>query len=108
MADVLLFLPEIVCLVMALLLFFAPVCSLRYGTAWGVAVFAGIAATAASLYTWPLSGEPFFPGIYRVDFFSQFINYFYWVFSSKIMICQLWICIISFIKTHSLVKAINR
>jgi len=74
MTDVLLFLPEIVCLVMALLLFFAPVCSLRYNTAWGMAVFAGIAATAASLYTWPLAGEPFFPGIYRVDFFSQLIK----------------------------------
>jgi len=74
MADLILFLPEIVCLVMALFLFFAPVCAWRYNTAWGIAVIAGIVAVGASLYTWPLSGEPFFPGIYRVDFFSQLVK----------------------------------
>ncbi len=76
MFDVLLFLPETVCLVMALLLFLAPVLSLRYRTAWAMALVAGIAAVAACLWTLHLEGEPFFPGIYRVDFFSQLVKTF--------------------------------
>ncbi|HIM56641.1 MAG TPA: hypothetical protein EYM39_08055, partial [Candidatus Latescibacteria bacterium] len=67
MFDVLLFLPETVCLVMALLLFLAPVLSLRYRTAWAIALVAGIAAVTACLWTLHLEGEPFSPGIYRVD-----------------------------------------
>ena len=51
MFDVLLFLPETVCLVMALLLFLAPVLSLRYRTAWAMALVAGIAAVTACLWT---------------------------------------------------------
>ena len=74
MTEISLYLPEIVCLVMALVLFFAPVCSWRYSTAWGLAVVAGIAAVGACLWSWPLQGEPFFAGIYRVDFFSQLIK----------------------------------
>ena len=74
MVDVSLFLPELVFLVMAVFLFFAPVCSLRYGTTWAMAVVAAIAAVAACLWTWPLTGEPFAPGIYRVDFFSQLMK----------------------------------
>jgi NADH-quinone oxidoreductase subunit N len=74
MADIILFLPEIVCLVMALVLFFAPVCAWRYSTAWGIAIVAGIAAVSACLWTWPMEGEPFFAGIYRIDFFSQLVK----------------------------------
>ena len=76
MADAVLFLPEAVCLVMGLLLFFCPVCALPYRTTWAVALIAGVAAVAACLWTWTLEGEPFFPGIYRVDFFSQLVKTF--------------------------------
>jgi len=74
--DALLFLPETICLVMALLLFMAPVLQWSYRTAWGMALMGGVAAVAACLWTLHLEGEPFFPGIYRVDFFSQLIKTF--------------------------------
>ena len=76
MADAVLFLPETVCLVVALLLLLAPLLSLRYRTAWIAALVGGVGAVAACLWTLHLEGEPFFPGIYRVDFFSQLVKTF--------------------------------
>jgi NADH-quinone oxidoreductase subunit N len=73
-ADVLLFLPETVCLLGALVLFGAHMLGAGYAPVRGLALLAGLGATAAAVWTWPLSGEPFFPGIYRVDAFSQFVK----------------------------------
>ncbi|MFP6589164.1 MAG: NADH-quinone oxidoreductase subunit N, partial [Candidatus Latescibacterota bacterium] len=74
MSDMALFLPETVCLLGALVLFCAQVFGARYGVVWGLALLSGVAAVVASVWTWPLAGEPFFPGVYRVDFFSQFVK----------------------------------
>lgn len=69
-----LFLPETVCLLGALALFVAQVTGARYGVTWGLALMSGLAAMGAAIWTWGLAGEPFYPGIYQVDFFSQFIK----------------------------------
>jgi NADH-quinone oxidoreductase subunit N len=74
MAEMALFLPETVCLLGALVLFGAQVMGARYSVIRALAVLVGALALAATVWTWPLSGEPFFPGIYRVDFFSQFVK----------------------------------
>ena len=74
MGDMQLFLPETVCLLGALLLFGAQVSGARYGVVWGLALLSGVVAIATSVWTWSLAGEPFFPGIYQVDFFSQFVK----------------------------------
>ena len=76
MTDFILFLPETVCLLAALAIFVAQVAGARYTVAWGLSLAGGLAAVAACIHTWPLSGEPFFPGIYRVDFFSQLVKTF--------------------------------
>lgn len=69
-----LFLPETICLLGALALFAAQVTGARYGITWGLALLSGLAAMAATVWTWTMAGEPFYPGIYQVDFFSQFIK----------------------------------
>jgi NADH-quinone oxidoreductase subunit N len=74
MENALLFAPEIACLIMSLVLFFCPVFKASHRTVYSLAILTGIFVLAASLYTLPLSGEPFFPGIYKVDFFSQLIK----------------------------------
>ncbi|MDA0336612.1 MAG: NADH-quinone oxidoreductase subunit N [bacterium] len=74
MADLMLFLPETICLLGALMLFAAQVVGVRYRVVWVLAMLAGALALAASVWTWPLSGEPFYPGIYHVGFFSQFVK----------------------------------
>ncbi len=74
MENAILFAPEIVCLTMGLALFFSAVLGWSYRTARGIAMVSGIAMIAACLWTLFLEGEPFFPGIYAVDFFSQLIK----------------------------------
>ena len=74
MSNLTLFLPETVCLLGALVLFFAQVFGARYTVVWLLGLLSGVAALVAAVWTWPLAGEPFFPGIYRVDFFSQFVK----------------------------------
>ncbi len=76
MTDLILFLPETVCLLAALAVFVAQVAGARYTVAWVLSLVGGLAAVAACIHTWPLAGEPFFPGIYRVDFFSQLVKTF--------------------------------
>ena len=76
MTDFILFLPETVCLLAALAVFVAQVAGARYTVGVGSVAGWGLAAVAACIHTWPLSGEPFFPGIYRVDFFSQLVKTF--------------------------------
>ncbi|MBT3604107.1 MAG: NADH-quinone oxidoreductase subunit N [Candidatus Latescibacteria bacterium] len=74
MENAILFAPEIVCLIMGLILFFSTVFNASHPTVYALSIFTGVLALAASIYTLPLSGEPFFPGIYKVDFFSQLIK----------------------------------
>lgn len=74
MSDVILFLPETVCLLGALALFGVQVFGGRYALVRAVGLLTGAAAAAAGITTWGLTGEPFFPDVYRVDFFSQFVK----------------------------------
>lgn len=74
MADLLLFAPELVLLVFALILFACPVFELSYRLTRQLSLLAGVLALAACLWTLELAGEPFAPGIYQVDFFSQFVK----------------------------------
>ena len=74
MEYALLFAPELVCLIVGLVLFFAVVLGWSYSTSRGIAMVFGIVMVAACLWTLPLQGEPFFPGIYAVDFFSQLLK----------------------------------
>ncbi len=74
MADVLLFAPELSLLVFGLALFLCPVFDLSYRFTWKLALIAGASTLAAGLWTLDMAGQPFAPGIYRVDFFSQFIK----------------------------------
>ena len=71
MSDVLLFAPELVLLLFALALFCCPLFELSYRLTRQLALVSGVAALAACLWTLDMTGEPFSPGIYRVDFFSQ-------------------------------------
>lgn len=70
----LLFLPETILLVGALAVFIASMAHRGYGTVRALALTATIGALAALLFTFGRSGEPFFPGIYRVDVFSQILK----------------------------------
>lgn len=74
MENALLFAPEIACLIMALVLFFCTVFEVSHRTVYGLAIFTGLLLLATSIYTLSLNGEPFFPNIYKVDFFSQLIK----------------------------------
>jgi NADH-quinone oxidoreductase subunit N len=74
MADALLFAPEIALIATGLLLFFCPVFETKYSTAWALALLGGLLSLAAALWTLGQNGEPFAPGIYRVDYFSQLIK----------------------------------
>ncbi len=74
MENALLFAPEIACLIMALVLFFGTVFQASHRTVYGLGIFTGLLLLATSAYTLSLNGEPFFPHIYKVDFFSQLIK----------------------------------
>ncbi len=72
--DVRLFLPEAVVLVGALLVFLLPLFNVSSRRCWIVASWAAVAAVAASAWGLGLEGQPFLPGIYRVDVFSQLLK----------------------------------
>jgi len=72
MSDALLFAPEIVLIATGLLLFFCPIFETSYRTTWLLALLGGALALTAAFWTFGSTGEPFAPGIYRVDFFSQY------------------------------------
>jgi NADH-quinone oxidoreductase subunit N len=69
-----LFLPETIVLVGALAVFIASVANRGLGMVRALALVASLGALAATLATIGASGEPFFPGIYRVDLFSQLVK----------------------------------
>ncbi len=74
MDDFLLFLPETAVLVAGLLTLLMSAFELSYRAVWRISLIlaaAVVAVTAASLFA---EGEPFFPGIYGVDIFSQLLK----------------------------------
>lgn len=74
MGSLELFLPEATILLGALVAFVLSILRVRQNVAWGTAVVmsaAGVVMTALYLGE---SGEPFFPGIYRVDALSQVLK----------------------------------
>jgi NADH-quinone oxidoreductase subunit N len=73
-SDLHLFSPETALLVGALLVFILSVLDASYRAAWAVGLLAALLSTVLALTTAPHSGEPFFPGIYRVDLFSQLLK----------------------------------
>jgi len=74
MGDLTLFTPEAVVLLGALVAFVLTVVGVPYRTSWRVCVVLAAAGLAASLAWVRADGEPFFPGIYRVDAFSQVLK----------------------------------
>lgn len=74
MTSLLLVGPETVCLIVALALFFCSVLQARYATTWLVGLIGSVAVCAVALIALSAKGEPFSPGIYKADFFSQLVK----------------------------------
>ncbi|MCB9556780.1 MAG: NADH-quinone oxidoreductase subunit N [Deltaproteobacteria bacterium] len=74
MTDLTLFLPEIALLSGALCCFIASVADRSYASVWALGTLSAIAALVCSCLTLTFQGEPFAPGIYRIDLFSQFLK----------------------------------
>ncbi len=74
MTNAILFLPETVTLLTALAVFLCIIFKASVPGTARVALGGSALILGACLYTIGESGEPFFPGIYRVDFFSQLLK----------------------------------
>ncbi|TNF38298.1 MAG: NADH-quinone oxidoreductase subunit N, partial [Deltaproteobacteria bacterium] len=74
MGDLTLFLPEAVVLLAALVAFVMSIFTDNYRNVWAATTFMAFAAVAASIVGFNYVGEPFFPGIYKVDLFSQLLK----------------------------------
>lgn len=74
MGDLSLFVPELVALLGVLVAFTASVLKLSPRTVWGASLVMALAATATTVAYLGAVGEPFFPGVYRVDAFSQLLK----------------------------------
>lgn len=74
MSDLALFLPELVVLAGALVLFVLSVLEAPSEQLQGAGLIAALGATVASFVTLDAVGEPFFEGIYKVDHFSQLLK----------------------------------
>ena len=74
MGDLSLFLPEAVALLGALVAFAMSVVGVRYRTAWAASLAMALATLVVTFAHLGARGEPFFPGIYRVDAFSQVLK----------------------------------
>lgn len=71
MGDLSLFAPEFCLLFGALLTFACTALGVSPRTTWTLSILAAIATVATCVVYLPADGEPFFPGIYHVDVFSQ-------------------------------------
>ncbi len=69
-----LFAPELCLLIGALLVFACTTIGLSQRTTWIVSMVFALATVATCAYYLSAEGEPFFPGIYRVDAFSQVLK----------------------------------
>ncbi len=74
MGDLTLFLPELMVLATILAAFLGTIFATRYRTVWAVTTLFAVAAVALSVWSVGMTGEPFFPGYYRVDLFSQLLK----------------------------------
>jgi len=74
MGDLTLFLPEFMVLATVLAAFIGTIFATRYLTVWAVTTLFAVAAVALSVWSVGWMGEPFFPGYYRVDLFSQLLK----------------------------------
>ncbi|PKN57964.1 MAG: NADH-quinone oxidoreductase subunit N [Deltaproteobacteria bacterium HGW-Deltaproteobacteria-14] len=74
MGDLTLFLPEAVVLLAALVAFAMSAFARSYRAVWYATTFMSLAAVAVCIASMGFHGEPFFPGIYRVDLFSQLLK----------------------------------
>ncbi len=71
MGNLILFAPEFCLLAGALLAFVCTAFGVSLRASWALSTLAAIATVATSAVFLSAEGEPFFPGIYRVDAFSQ-------------------------------------
>jgi len=74
MGDLTLFVPELLVLLTAVVAFVGSIAGPRYKLVWAFTTVCALAAVVASALTLFAHGEPFFPGIYRVDLFSQLLK----------------------------------
>jgi NADH-quinone oxidoreductase subunit N len=74
MSNLLLFLPETLCLLAALAIFAAIAFDASYAKTWIVAVVGAAAMTIGAGATLMQSGDPFAAGMYHVDLFSQVVK----------------------------------
>lgn len=74
MGNLELFLPEVTILGGALVLFVLSMLGASYRVIWGMAVLLALAGVAVTLGYMKAEGEPFFPGIYAVDGFTQLLK----------------------------------
>ena len=74
MSNVFLFLPELICLLAALLVFVMEMFRPANRVLWRLSMVGAIAVLGGALLTFGSSGEPFFPGVYKVDLFSQLVK----------------------------------
>jgi len=72
--DPSLFAPELIALLGGLLLFGAPLLGAGSTTNWRLAILVGLTTVAGAIWTLPMSGEAFAPGIYHIDAFSQSVK----------------------------------
>lgn len=74
MGDLTLFTPEFCLLLGALLVFACTALGLSQRATWALSSLAALTTVAACALYLSAEGEPFFPGIYRVDAFSQVLK----------------------------------
>ena len=74
MGSLVLFTPEVVILVGAILALVLSILGLSYRTVWLASVIVAALGVGVSFAFIGADGEPFFPGIYRVDVFSQVLK----------------------------------
>jgi len=74
MGDLTLFIPELLVLLTALVAFVGSIWGGRYKVAWAATTLTAIAALVATALMLDARGEPFFPGMYAVDLFSQLMK----------------------------------
>ena len=72
--DAMLFLPETAVLLGVLVTFLVSMAGRSYREVWMLSVAFAMGAAVASMLTIPMTGQPFFPGIYQVDAFSQVLK----------------------------------
>lgn len=74
MGDLTLFIPELLVLLTALVAFVGSIWGGRYQVAWAATTLTATSALVATALMLGARGEPFFPGMYQVDLFSQLMK----------------------------------